>query len=385
MDTLELASLLEADELKRILNMKGPCLSIYCSVAESLSNRGEYAVRWKETIRGLERAQSGGRPEIRELIRSVANWDDIYQPKEARGQSVAVFRSPDVFERVWLDERVDALARVAPHFYIRPLLPLFARGRIFYILALSQKDIRLLRCTPADSALVDLSGVPTSFDAYMNTAKPDHVRDNRSTAGPSSGHSRGVLFGSSVTDAEDKQEYLAHFYKEIDRAVGNILKDGRAPLVLAGVEYELSLYRGLSSYPYLLEQAVQGAPNGLKGGEMHARALEALQREYAARVDAFLEEYNHKSGGLGIHGIKDVVLAAHDGRVNILLVSDSLDVKGRFEEDVHQVKVREDGAPDEEDLLNVAAVQTILHGGQVLVAPNRQMPSGAAMAALLRF
>ena len=79
------------------------------------------------------------------------------------------------------------------------------------------------------------------------------------------------------------------------------------------------------------------------------------------------------------------MLAAHDGRVHILLVSDSLELKGRFEEDVHQVKVREDGAPNEEELLNDAAVQTILHGGQVLVAPNQQMPSGAAMAALLRF
>ncbi|HWF47585.1 MAG TPA: hypothetical protein VG168_11310 [Bryobacteraceae bacterium] len=359
-------------------------MSIYCSVAESPSNRGQYAVRWKETIRGLERAHPDAGPEFLELIRSVANWDDIYQPRHTRWQSVAVFRSPDVFDRIWWEERVEAQARVGPHFFIRPLLPLFARERVFYILALSQKDIRLLRCTPTDSDLVDLGGVPTSFDAYMNTAKPDHVRDNRSPAGPSAGHSKGVLFGS-FTDTEDKQEYLAHFYKEIDRAVGNILKDGKAPLVLAGVEYELSLYRGLSSYPYLLEQSVQGAPNGLKGGEMHARALEALQQEYAARVEAFLEEYNHKSGGLGIHGVKDVVLAAHDGRVNILLVSDSLELTGRFEEDVHQVKVREDGAPEEEDLLNDAAVQTILHGGQVLVAPNRKMPSGAAMAALLRF
>lgn len=384
MDTLELAGLQEADELKRILNTKGPCLSIYCSMAESLSNRGPYAVRWKETIRGLERAQSGGSPDVLALIRSVANWDDIYQPREARGRSVAVFRSPDVFERIWLEERVEARARVGPHFFIRPLLPLFAKGRPFYILALSQKDIRLLRCTETDSALVDLGGVPTSLDVYMNTARPDHVRDNRSPAGPSAGHSKGVIFGSAP-ETEDKQEYLAHFYKEIDRVVGNVLKDSKAPLVLAGVEYELSLYRGLSSYPYLLQQSVQGAPNGFKGGEMHARALEALRREYESRVEAFLEEYNHKSGGLGIHGVKDVVLAAHDGRVNILLLSDSLELTGRFEEDVHQVKVREDGAPDEEDLLNDAAVQTILHGGQILVAPNRQMPSGAAMAALLRF
>jgi hypothetical protein len=384
MDTQELTSLLEADQLKRILNTKGPCLSIYAPVAESPSDRGQYALRWKETLRNLERAQGEDHPEIQDLIRSVSNWEDVYQAGSAHGQSLAVFRSPEVFERIWLDQRVDGRALIAPHFFIRPLLPLFARDRVFYILALSQKDVRLLRCTTTESATVDLAGVPTSFDAYMNTAKPDHVRDNRASAGPSAGHSKGVMFGT-VTDTEDNLEYLNHFYKSIDRAVGNILKDSKAPLVLAGVDYELSLYRTVSAYPRLLEQAVHGAANGLKGGEMHARALEALQQDYTRRIEAFLEQYNHKSGGLAIHGTKDVVLAAHDGRVHVLLVSDSLELTGRFEEELHQVKVREDGAPNEEDLLNYAAVQTILHGGQVLVAPNRQMPSGAAMAALLRF
>jgi hypothetical protein len=384
MDTQELTSFIEAGELKRMLSANGPCLSIYAPTAESPSDQGQYALRWKETIRGLERNLRDNPAEVREFIRSVANWDDIYRPEEARGQSVAVFRAADVFERVWLDQRVEARAMIAPHFFIRPLLPLFAKERVFYILALSQKNVRLLRCTTTDSTPLELGGVPTSFEAYMNTAKPDHVRDNRSTAGPSAGHSKGVMFGT-VSDTEDKQEYLAHFYKEIDRALGNLLKDGKSPVVLAGVEYELSLYRGLSTYPGLVEQAVHGAPNSLKGGEMHARALEALEQRYANRIEAFLEQYNHRSGGLGIHGIKDVVLAAHDGRVHILLVSDSLERKGRFEEDLHQVKVREDGTPNEEDLLNNAAIETILHGGQVLVAPNNRMPNGAAMAALLRF
>ena len=286
MDTQDLTSLLEADQLKRILDTKGPCLSIYAPVAESPSDQGQFALRWKETLRDLERTQGEDRPEVRDLIRSVSDWEEIYKPDEARGQSVAVFRSAEVFERIWLDQRVDERAEIAPHFFIRPLLPLFARDRVFYILALSQKDVRLLRCTRTESGAVDLGDVPISFDSYMNTAKPDHVRDNRASAGPSAGHSKGVMFGT-VTDTEDNLEYLSHFYKAIDRAVGSVLKDSKAPLVLAGVDYELSLYRSVSNYPRLLDQAVHGAANGLKGGEMHARALEALEQEYAAADRVF--------------------------------------------------------------------------------------------------
>jgi hypothetical protein len=384
MDTQELIGSLEAGDLKRILKTEGPCLSIYAPLPESPAAQGQYALRWKEMVRDLERAQTGKNAGTQELVHSVANWDEVYQPQEAHGQSIAIFRSAEFFARMWLDARVEARAVVAPHFFIRPLLTLLSRDPIFYILALSQKDIRLLRCAANDCTQVELRNASTSFDGYMDTAKPDHTRDNRSAAGPSAGHSKGVLFGTD-SSSEDKQEYLAHFYKEIDHSVVDALKDSKAPLVLAGVDYELSIYRGLSAYLHLLPQSVHGAPNSLKGGELHQRALEALDQDYTARIDDFLTQYNHKSGGLAIHGIKDVVLAANDGRVHVLLVSDSLESTGRFEENLHQVKVREDGSPQEEDLLNDAAVQTILHGGQVLVASNPQMPNGAAMAALLRF
>ena len=45
----------------------------------------------------------------------------------------------------------------------------------------------------------------------------------------------------------------------------------------------------------------------------------------------------------------------------------------------------ETGTPEDEDLVNDAAVQTILHAGKVLVVPHHKMPTGAAVAAIFRF
>jgi hypothetical protein len=39
----------------------------------------------------------------------------------------------------------------------------------------------------------------------------------------------------------------------------------------------------------------------------------------------------------------------------------------------------------EEDLLNLAAVQSILHGGRAFVLPGSKMPDGASIAASFRF
>jgi hypothetical protein len=284
-----------------------------------------------------------------------------------------------------MDSEVVNRVFVGPRFYIRPLLAELTRLRDFALLALSQKNVRLLHCTTRTSEEVSFpNDVIPSYDAWMNSAKPDHVLDNKATGGPSTGHMKGVMFGTS-SDREDKDEYLAHFYKQIDRGVDEVLRGTRQPLVLCGVEYELALYRSVNTYPHLLEEAVQGAPNGLKSGEMHARALEALEREYNRDIDAKLAEWNHKVGGGGSNRLEEAVPAAFEGRVVTLLVSDSIEKPGTFDETTYTMKGPESGTVGDEDLVNDAAVQTILHAGQVLVVPNSKMPDGAPLAAIYRF
>ena len=59
-----------------------------------------------------------------------------------------------------------------------------------------------------------------------------------------------------------------------------MLKDQTIPLVLCGVDFELSMYRTINSYATLVDDGVQGSPESLKGGEMHKRALE-IAHEHA--------------------------------------------------------------------------------------------------------
>ena len=118
---------------------------------------------------------------------------------------------------------------------------------------------------------------------------------------------------------------------------------------------------------------------------MHARALDAMAKCYRKKVDEVLAEYNHKAGGGASNRLKDIVTAAHDGRVVTLLVSDSLESTGVFDQATHTVKARETGGSEDEDLINNAAVETILHAGQVYVVQNGRMPNGAPLAAVFRF
>jgi Bacterial archaeo-eukaryotic release factor family 3 len=383
----ELADFRSLKDLKPILSSRPPCLSVYMPLDAAPANQSAKAnaLRWRECLRSLEPKIEQNGSEARELLKSISDWDAIWGEEKHTGKSIAVFRSPDIFSVTSLEEPVKGKAVLGPHFCVRPLLPELTKDGTFYILALSQKDIRVLRCTSSSSEEVPLpASVPRSFDAYMNNVKPDHVLDNRGTPGPGAGSSKGIMFSTS-TDKEDRDEYLAHFYKQIDRGLNEMLRRKTEPVVPVGVEYELALYRSLNTYPHLAEEAVQGAPNSLKAGEMHARALDAISRQYGKKVDDALAEYNHKVGGAASNRLKDIIPAAHEGRVLTLLVSDSSETTGSFDEATYTVKGRETGSSEDEDLVNDAVVQTILHAGHVFVVPNSKMPNGAPLSAIFRF
>ncbi len=391
----EVVSFEKVKDLRTILSAGGPCLSVYMPLStaskEGLNpNAKQNELHWKELVRSLDERAALFGSAGRELLESVDNWDIIApEPVEAgtaSGMSLAVFRSPNVFQVTLLDGKVPEHAVLGPHFYIRPLLAQLVRDRDFYLLALSQKNTRLLHCTTHTSEEIPFSAdVKTDFEEWMNQVKPDHTAVYNAMSAGAQGTSGPNALAPKGSDAEAKDEYLSHYCKQVDRGVNEILKGKTEPLVLCAVEYEIPIYREVNNYPHLASEAVRGAPNGLKSGEMHARALDALERCYETKVDEVLAEWNHRVGGGASSRLKDVVTAAHDGRVLHLLVSESQEQTGVFDEATHTVKARQTGTTEDEDLVNDAAVQTILHAGTVLIAPAGKMPNGTAVAATFRY
>jgi len=380
----EPAELFSVKDLKPLLAVPGPCLSLYLPLSTTPNQQGLKlnSLEWKELIASAT-AKAGDQTEkAGELLKSVDSVDELTEGAPGWAKSIAVLRSEDTLRVVYLHESVQSRAELGPSFYVRPLLPELTKPTVFYVLALSQKNVRLLRCTLDSSEEVPIgANASKSYEEYMDTAKPDHVSIKRGTAGMASGSSKGVI-GTTTSEAERKDEYLRHFFKQIDAGVGETLRGKTDPLVPVGVDYELALYASVNSYPHIVQDGVHGAANSLKSGEMHARAIEAIADEYNRRLDAALAEYDHKVGGGASNRLKDIVTAAHDGRVVTLIVSDSIEAPGAFDEETHQATGSREGG---QDLVNDAVVQTITHAGNVLIATTKKMPNGAPAAAIFRY
>ncbi len=246
----EPAELYSVKDLKPLLATPGPCLSLYFPLSTAPNQQGLKLnhLEWKELIASAKDKAAGQTEKLRALLKSVENIEELTDGAPAWAKSIAVLRAEDTLRVIYLHEEVQSRAEVGSCFYVRPLLPELTKASVFYVLALSQKNVRLLRCTLDSSEEVPIgASASTSYDEYMDAAKPDHTSIKRGTSGMASGSSKGVI-GTTNTELERKDEYLKHFFKQIDAGVGETLRGKTDPLVPVGVDYELALY---SSTQYL--------------------------------------------------------------------------------------------------------------------------------------
>jgi hypothetical protein len=344
--------------------------------------------RVRDAIRSVKAELEGGYPgeQLNELLRPLEEVADNAEVANRSDETLILLRSADVFREFRSSGRLAEVVNVNDEFHLRSLLPLLAKSRDFFLLALSQNNMRLLHCTDSTSGEVSLpAGTPTNLEEFRAIRQPDHVLDSRAAAGPASGSSKGITFGTS-SDNDDKDQYLLHFFRAIARGVADVLRDSGAPLVVAAVDHELALYRTVNTYQNVIEPGVQGAPDGMKGGEMHRRAIELLRAQPPNAVQRAMEGFDKAAGtGHASSHAQEIVRAAYEGRISYLFVQENAEYRGNFDEVRRKVKRHDDGVTPQHDLLNEAVVQTIRHGGEALVLPGKDMPNGVPVCALFRY
>jgi hypothetical protein len=296
-----------------------------------------------------------------------------------------ILRSPSLFE-IHRVLSVLPLVRIDERFDLRTILSLVeSTERVFYIVAVSQKRARILKCTEETSQEIPYpAGFPASLTDAMQTRQPDHNLDNRASGGPSMG-AGAVVFGTS-SGHDDKDEHLLHFFSELDKAVNTALKGSADPLIPAGVEHEIALYRRVNTYPHLVEPGIFGAPDGLEGGEMHARALQLLERRAESPGSEVPADFDKRvgTGHASIH-IQEIVSAAYQGRVSHLFFHANSQYMGTYDPVRQRVKHTVDPLDSPVDLIEVAGFETIHQGGEVRMLPASAMPNGVPVCALFRY
>jgi hypothetical protein len=318
--------------------------------------------------------------------------DHTFWQNQRRG--LAAFFSPETSQLYRLPYAVEEAVLLDERFHIKPLLPLLSEDEHFYILALSQGEIRLLEGTRNTVNEIELEQLPDDIDEALWFEDPER-RIYEHTTGLGPGTERGpgmgggqpmVFHGHGVVTEERESEQILRYFHRVDEALMTMLDGERAPMVLAGVEYLHPIYHEANSYNYLLEDGVMGNPEALSAQELHEQTWQIVapifesQREEAKANFMDLTATNRTSNDM-----KEIVKAAFYGRVDTLFVVPEVEQWGSFDESTGTVTLTPRRTEESIDLLQAAAVQTLRHDGKVYMMDRDNIPGGELIAAIFRY
>lgn len=385
---------LTRDDLRTLIGKRdGWCVSIFVPTHRIGPETQQNPIRLKNLLGKAEEdlVAAGLRPpEAQKLLQPAETLlhDGLFWQHQSDG--LALFVSPERFQHYRLPFDFEELAVVAERFHIKPLLPLLSGDGRFYVLALSQNEIRLLQGTRYSVSEVDLGEVPDSLAEALKYNDPEkRLQFHTSTRTPGGKGQRPAIFhGHGVASADDPKDYILRYFHQVDEGLGDLLGGEETPLVLAGVDYLLPLYKEANTYPHLVAEWIEGNPEELRAEELHEQAWPILRPLFLKAKREAAAQYRQLAGAgseRASSDLEEVIPAAYVGRVETLFVALHTQRWGAFDADTYEVRLHNEEEPGDEDLLDLAAVHTLVNGGTVYAVEPEKVPDGTPLAAVFRY
>ncbi len=302
---------------------------------------------------------------------------------------LAVLISEDLFRVYRVPIDFEEFVRVSDHFYLKPLMPLLTGDGHYYVLTLSQGKVRLLEGTREALDEIDIEDVPDSLrKALMWDEAQEYLGWQTGTPrGPGARERRAMYYGQGGGEQDDHSDLL-RFFQKIDAGIQEYLQDRKAPLVLVGLEHLLPVYHEANGYPHLATDGVDAQPERMSTDEIHEETWKLIRpyfqraREEAEAQYKTLAGRNDKQAS---NDIEEIAGAAYFGRVATLFADVDVNEWGKFDPDSNSVERLKPDDPTAWDLLDYAAVHTLLNDGVVFAVHANRMPESGSAAAVLRY
>lgn len=294
--------------------------------------------------------------------------DDEYWRYQAR--TLAVFADAARLVSYRLPNRLPGALVVSDRFFIKPLLRTFSFPQAAFILALSLGGVRLIEASP------DLP--PDQIRV------PDMPSDVASAVGKSSIRDRSHY--TRVGGSEGQKLRMRQYARQINRALALVVGGHDLPMVIAGTEPLVSIYRSVNSYPHLLEDVIEGNPDSKLDAELVSEVRPILDRMYNDELVRLRELFGARQAqGRAVTDLADVARAATFGAVDTLLVDIEQSIDGDIDEQTGLITTASDSRGSIYGVTDEIARRVLRSRGQVLAVRGDDVPGNGAAAALLRY
>jgi hypothetical protein len=309
---------------------------------------------------------------------------------------VVVLASPDRFDAFTLPRAVPEFVAVGESFHVKPLLRFVQSAEPFHVLGVSRERVALFHGNRYELHPLKAPGVPLTLNDALGSgadeptpgqiaAGPESTTRPNSRVGGQDSHGHLVGHGQAVRKI-DAHPDAERFFREVDRElIHRVSEPAGLPLILAGIDENLSLFRQLSKNRFLAPEAVRGDWTKWTLPEIREAAWKVFEKHYLARLAAIREDFGTAAAhGKGTADLAEAAKAAAVGRVGVLLIDDDRTIPGTIDMAGGTLKPAPASAAAG-DMLDDLAEMGMRTKAQVIVTPSSQMPTKTGLAAIYRY
>ncbi|MDZ7716458.1 MAG: hypothetical protein U5J95_09625 [Balneolaceae bacterium] len=370
--------------LELINRADNPSISIYLPTHKKGKEVQQDPIRLKNLLKKAEeQLQEYEVPpsEIEELLRDTRQLLDKPSFWRHNDKGLAIFITKNDFEYYRVPIEFSEQVLVEDHFLITPLLPMITLDGTYCILALSQKEVKLLRCTRESVTPIELEDMPTSLEEFLKfDVNESHLQHHSGQGkGQAIFHGQG---GSNETDTEE----IVNFFKRIENEVTVKLRNLNDPLILAGVNEAIAIYKKVNHYGRLMENTIDSNPDPLSDDEINQEGWKIIKSYFLKDMYSDIDRFGDLTGSdKHSDNLTHIVEASYYGKVDSLFVPIGEQSWGWFDQERDTVHHSSKQQAGEHDLINMAAIKTMSQGGNVYALDKQEMPNGSFVAAIFRY
>lgn len=236
------------------------CLTIYAPVADHDLMTASTGIMIKNVIRQAEQAAISSGMDMRDIKKMLRPLRQLVVNNEfrpVRTGSIAIFAHPVFFRCYQIPNVEPHIQIIQTGFYLGPLERAVGQNQSYYVLALGHKNVRLFEGDRYDLEPVGLKGLPATMEKMLGIDEYPKSRELHAVAPADRGKGSNAFHEQYNVSQTDKT-MLKEFFRLIDRRIHEYVRKHPKPLILAGVNYVLPIYREINTYPGLLDESIIG-------------------------------------------------------------------------------------------------------------------------------
>lgn len=309
-----------------------------------------------------------------DLIRNEKFWLSL-------SSGLAVFIAPGYFKFIKMPVAPEKQVFCNSAFLVSPLVPILASPEYFYLLVVSKQRAKLFRGDKFGLEFIPVTDLPENITEVTGVAEK-----NSSTWRTGGGGSGGANFHGMGGELDHKTDIASYLEAVDDVLYKAIFNKENAPLLLAGVDYIIPIYRSVCDYHNVYPAALTGSFENYASPVLHEEAMKVMapffeQRKIKAR-ELFADRI---ATPLTASLNEQVIPASYYGKISHLFVKNGARLPGRFDEMNNELMLHDAETEDSEDLIDCAVQKTLENGGEVFLVEAAEMPSEGELAAVFRY